>query len=369
NGGKITAWRWDFGDGSTATGAQVSHKYAKAGSYRVTLTIASDSNSPSCQAVSSRHVVTVNDPPQAAFTGKQLAAVNEENLFDAVASRDPDGAISRYEWDFGDGNKGEGVTARHQYRTAGTYKVKLTVHDNAGLANSSAAIERTVRVNAAPIANAGPARVGAPGQSLVFDGAKSMEPDGKVTEYFWDFGDGGTASGTTATHSFAKPGVYAVRLRVKDNSGHAAAYGFHEAQVVINHPPVANAGPVVSVGPGDDVKLSGARSFDPDGKITSYRWDFSDDTTPMPGAEVTRRFERPGIYSAKLTVTDDSGAINASSSAETQIFINHAPVAHAGTNIETNDLTISFDGGKSSDADGDTLIYEWNFGDGNTVSG
>src|SRR5690606_8182288 len=108
------------------------------------------------------------------------------------------------------------------------------------------------------------------------------------------------ASGTSVTHSFAKPGVYAVRLRVKDNSGHPAAYGFHEAEVVINHAPVANAGPVVSVGPRDDVKLSGARSFDPDGKIVSYRWDFSDDSSPMLGAEVTRRFEKPGIYTARL---------------------------------------------------------------------
>jgi large repetitive protein len=136
SGGKITGWRWDFGDGSTATGAQTTHKYSKSGTYRVTLTITSDSSEASCRSVSGRHVVTVNDPPQAAFQVKQLVAVDEEVLFDAAAARDPDGAITLYEWDFGDGNKGTGVTARHVYRAPGSYKVKLTVHDNAGLANS-----------------------------------------------------------------------------------------------------------------------------------------------------------------------------------------------------------------------------------------
>ena len=324
------------------------------------LTVTSDSNSPSCQAVSSRHLVTVNDPPQAAFTAKLLVAVGEEVVFDGSGSRDPDGAIAGYAWDFGDGNKGEGVTARNRFRAPGAYKVKLTVKDNAALANSSSTVEQTVRVNAAPIANAGPARVGAPGQPLEFDGTLSTDSDGSIAEYFWDFGDEQTATGKAARHAFANPGVYAVRLRVKDNSGHAAAFGFHEASVVINHPPSANAGPNILAGPGDEVKLSGARSFDPDGKITNYRWEFSDNAEPLQGAEVTRRFEKPGIYKAKLTVTDDSGAINASRSAETQIAVNHAPIAHAGENVETNQLTVSFDAAKSTDADGDTLIYSWN---------
>jgi hypothetical protein len=50
--------------------------------------------------------------------------------FDARASADPDGPVSSYQWDFGDGTKGTGATATHRYRRRGTYTVRLTVGDN-----------------------------------------------------------------------------------------------------------------------------------------------------------------------------------------------------------------------------------------------
>ena len=90
---------------------------------------------------------------------------------------------------------------------------------------------------------------------------------------------------------------------------HAAAYGFHEVPVVINQSPVANAGPAISAGPGDEVRLSGTRSFDADGKITGYRWEFSDGGASLSGAEVVRTFDKPGIYTATLTVTDKDGDV------------------------------------------------------------
>ena len=68
---------------------------------------------------------------------------------DASASRDPDGQIASYAWNFGDGSPaGAGVTAVHTYRDAGQYTVTLTVRDNAG-ATSSATAVITVRPLAA----------------------------------------------------------------------------------------------------------------------------------------------------------------------------------------------------------------------------
>src|SRR5687768_2266793 len=50
--------------------------------------------------------------------------------FDASGSTDPDGTPSAYEWDFGDGSKGAGLTATHTYEKAGDYTATLTVRDN-----------------------------------------------------------------------------------------------------------------------------------------------------------------------------------------------------------------------------------------------
>ena len=70
-----------------------------------------------------------NEPPTASFT------VETDGLtayFDASGSSDADGSIEGYSWDFGDGNKANGVTVSHTYAYSGTYTVRLTVADNEG---------------------------------------------------------------------------------------------------------------------------------------------------------------------------------------------------------------------------------------------
>ena len=99
-----------------------------------------------------------------------------------------------------------------------------------------------------------------------------------------------------------------------------------------------------------------------------HRWDFSDQPEPTVGQQVVRAYTAPGVYTAQLTVTDDSGAINAVDQDELEIRINHAPVAEAGPDIVTGQSTITFDGSGSADADGDPLTYRWDFGDGSPAA-
>lgn len=74
-----------------------------------------------------------NDPPVADFTFSPTTGVYPLQVnFDASASYDPDGSISSYAWDFGDGKSGSGATVSHVYNTWGTFTIKLLVRDNRG---------------------------------------------------------------------------------------------------------------------------------------------------------------------------------------------------------------------------------------------
>lgn len=55
-----------------------------------------------------------------------------------------------------------------------------------------------------------------------FDGAASSDPDGTITNYQWNFGDGGNATGALSTHQYTQPGIYTVVLTVTDNLGATA---------------------------------------------------------------------------------------------------------------------------------------------------
>lgn len=70
---------------------------------------------------------SVNKPPVAAFTYSQDG---QTFFFDAAGSSDPDGSISKYKWDFGDGKVAEGITATYSLVGESSFKVTLTVIDN-----------------------------------------------------------------------------------------------------------------------------------------------------------------------------------------------------------------------------------------------
>ncbi len=125
------SWDWD-GDGTydeTAEDAVITHAYDKAGTYEVTLKVTA------FEDVSSTDTLTVtinniNEDPIANPGGPYTAAVDEEITFDGSASSDPDGSITQYIWDFGDGYQGSGIKPIHMYVEAGEYEVTLTVKDD-----------------------------------------------------------------------------------------------------------------------------------------------------------------------------------------------------------------------------------------------
>ena len=78
-----------------------------------------------------------DQPPISKPGGPYTANVSQGLQFSGTASSDPDGTITTYQWDFGDGSTGTGATPTHAYSAIGTYTVTLIVTDNSGSRNSA----------------------------------------------------------------------------------------------------------------------------------------------------------------------------------------------------------------------------------------
>lgn len=66
------------------------------------------------------------------------------------------------------------------------------------------------------------------GRTIVVNGSASHDSDGSVVNYLWDFGDGSTASGSQATHTYSEPGTYTVTLIAQDDRGGLGFATSHE---------------------------------------------------------------------------------------------------------------------------------------------
>ncbi len=139
-----------------------------------------------------------------------------------------------------------------------------------------------------------------------FDGSGSSD-DGLITEYLWTLVPSEAwADGARAEHTFETSGIHPVRLKVVDESGLAS-----EVEILItveNTPPLASCrfssdSPVL----GEWILFDASSSFDPDGTLIDFLWDFGDGTSTR-GTRVGHAYTEIGVYSVRLTVVDNAGA-------------------------------------------------------------
>ena len=164
-----------------------------------------------------------NDPPTADPNGPYAAMVGDVVTFDGSGSTD-DVGIATYDWEFGDGATGTGISPTHTYAVSGTYTVVLTVTDDDGAtdtADTTATIDDDVLppINQTPLADPGGPYDVLLGDSAQCDGSASIDIDGTIATYDWDFGDGNFGTGVSPSHTYAAVGIYDVTLTVTDNDG------------------------------------------------------------------------------------------------------------------------------------------------------
>ena len=133
-GGTPAAFKWDFGDGSTGTGATQAHTYETEGTYEVSVRVSSEQGS---YDVARGEVKITNPPPVAQLTGPTSLEQGEEGSFSSAGSNDPNGQISGAVWDFGDGTAAEpGESVTHTFDAPGNYIVTLAVLDEEGASDT-----------------------------------------------------------------------------------------------------------------------------------------------------------------------------------------------------------------------------------------
>jgi PKD repeat protein len=134
----ITAYNWDLGDGSGATGNSATHVYNEPGDYTVVLVITDEQNrtSRANTSIQITPVVEAPNPPTAQISGPNQGQTGETLTFDGSASSG-ESAIASYAWDFGNGTSATGAQVNQAYNEPGSYNVTLTVTDDRGLQGSS----------------------------------------------------------------------------------------------------------------------------------------------------------------------------------------------------------------------------------------
>ena len=252
---------------------------------------------------------STNTPPDASFS---VNCTNLNCAFNGATSSDPDGQVVTYAWTFGDGGTASGAQANHSYAGAGSYSVSLLVTDNEGASDSVSQVVNVDLPNANPVAAYS---FSCNNRVCDFDAGLSSDSDGQIVSYGWNFGDGAThqSASALAQHEFAADGQYSVQLTVWDNDGAQA-----QAQSAISVSSTAvNQEPLASYTHSCthlSCEFDASGSFDPDGVISSYSWDFGEgESLELGGPVKNHTFGEPGAYTVTLQVEDNQGAVSSHS--------------------------------------------------------
>lgn len=233
----------------------------------------------------------------ASFTYSSLSGsfCNPDTIkFTATASGSPQGYI----WNFGNGKGSSKSSPLTVYKSAGIYKVKLTVIYSSGTVE----VTNDVVINAAVSAN-----FTGDNLQLCKPGVVNFTASAGGQSYSWDFGDGGTSVTDTGivSHNFADYGSYSVTLSVSSPGGCSRS----SSQVVDVTAPVLTG--TVSATEGcipANIGFTASTTTLPGDAVSGYQWQFGDGTSSTSvGGNSSHSYSAVGEYSPKVVVTTVNG--------------------------------------------------------------
>lgn len=331
---------------------------------------------------------TLNTPPIADAGPNQTAPENSLVTLDGSASTDWNADTLTLQWSqisgpiislTGADTVNPTFTAPEVTGAPAILKFQLVAND--GQVNSGPSIVTITVTNITdlPIADAGTNQTVNELSPVTLDGTGSSDPAGKSLTYSWTqiLGTSVTLSGAnTATPSFTAPQVniggtngsttLTFRLTVSNGETNSSS----TVNVIVNNvnrPPIADAERDQTLPPGIFCPLVATNSFDPDGDRLTYSWvQISGPSVTLTGTNAgTAFFTTPNVGPSgavlvfQLTVDDGFGGTDTDDVTITVFYVNHPPIANAGTNQTVNEGSIAALAGTAFDPDGNTLDIQW----------
>ncbi len=283
------SYQWTLGNGSQSTAVNASTTYPAYGTYNVKLVAISSygCRDSITKPITLKENITSFSSPDVICPGAAVQFANTGTV-----------PISSF-WDFGDGTSARGNAPTKSYAVAGTYTVTLTNQyaDCAGTTTKVVTVAPPPPLNFQVVNDTGCTSP----HTVQFNDTTAGS-----SNWFWDFGDGSTATTKNPSHTYAAPGNYTVTLTLTTAGGCTATATRANAVVVRNTPPVTISAPVF----GGCVPFSFAptASIAAIDGVASYQWNFGDGGTAT-GANPTHIYNAVGNYNVSVTITTRRGCV------------------------------------------------------------
>ncbi len=340
--GSISSWNWNFGDGYTSALQNPSHNYISAGTYNVTLIVASGGGCADTITSS----ITINPTPAAAFSSVSVCNGDSTNFIDLSSINN--GSITSYSWTFGDGGTSGLQNPVHQYNSDGTFTATLIITSDLGCTDT---VSNTVIVHPLPVANFAAPSVCLNAPMVYTDG--SSITSGTINGWYWEFGDGTSSNFQNPIHTYNTDGTYTVMLVATSDNG---CMDTVTSIITVFPLPVANFTSQNSC-------LNSANQFTDasvvsSGTITGWLWNFGDTQTSTL-QNPSHNYTASGTYSVSLVVTSNNGCTDTVTQS-----VNSFPMPVAQfSSISVCYGTATAYYNQSTIPGGGTVTCVWNFGD------
>jgi len=347
----IVKYTWDLGEPGAVYNTQFpTHTYNSAGNYDIKLTITTQTGCVETVAIPKG--VTTGTMPTANFSfAPNNACASTPIQFTDLSTTTP-GATIQWNWDFGDSVISDSQNPSHIYKDTGSLMVRFTISNN-GCEDTASQLIKVLP----PVANFGYTVNCTSRRDATFIDSSITDGTLGAISYQWNFGDGGTSTLPTPSHTYASLGTYSATLTVTNGP---CSYQITKPVVLIDEPPdfAISKNPICK---SDSFTLTAATSTAT--HIKDYTWTIGAATISDTTRSINYSLPAYGLYDVTLTLEDINGCLNSKTvtnfitvSGPRANFSPAGPGACVNGQVSFNDM--------STLATAPITQWTWGFGDG-----